>query len=64
MPKYPPRYSLTGEFIEDGYLENSFENSPYPTILNGHRTKLKLGIVDQLKYFLIILKYKKLIWAH
>lgn len=44
------------EFLEDSYIENRYNNSPYPTIVNAHRKKIKLNIKDQLNYYLLRLK--------
>ena len=52
-------YQEDGEFIEDGYVNKLLKNSPYPTILNGHRLRLKFNFVDHLKYFLLYFNSKK-----
>ena len=54
-----PDYRVPGEFVEDGYVDQSFHNSPYPTILNGHRMKLKMNIIDSAKYFLMKFHFGK-----
>ena len=53
-----PQFRTLGEFVENSYVENSFKNSPYATILDGHRLKLKLSIADELKYFIIKSRFK------
>ena len=54
-----PEYRVAGEFVEDGYVDQSFDDSPYPTILNGHRIKLKMNIIDSAKYFLMKFHFGK-----
>ncbi len=51
-----PEYRIPGEFVEKGYVEQEFTNSPYPTIINGHRTKYNLTFADNLNYYSNYLK--------
>lgn len=37
-----PSLRATGEWLAVDYVENSYENSPYPTLLNLHRERLRI----------------------
>ena len=41
----------TGEFFHDGYAEKSMVNSPYPTVLNSHRTALRMTMAETVSYY-------------
>jgi len=46
------QFRKLGEFVEnDAYEQNSFLNSHYPTIIDGHRTCYKLRLIDYLRYY-------------
>jgi hypothetical protein len=45
------KYRVEGEFTEEGYVDEPFYNSTYPTLLDSHRSKLKLTFLDECKYF-------------
>jgi hypothetical protein len=51
-----PAFRIDGEFHEDGYVLDRFQNSTYPTIIDGHRTKMPFTFMDSLKYFFLSIK--------
>lgn len=51
------KYRQEGEFLENNlYWDSYFSNSPYPTILDGHRTKYKSDMIDIIKYYFKIFR--------
>lgn len=51
------KYRQEGEFVENNlYWDSYFSNSPYPTILDGHRTKYKSDVIDIIKYYFKIFR--------